>query len=69
VDAGATARSTWIASAGIQLLTSAGLRLDEVGAALDRQAGRPLVETYSEQVRLLEIALPRRFRDIGECAQ
>ncbi|MGW0003135.1 MerR family transcriptional regulator [Nocardia grenadensis] len=40
----------------IQLLTSAGLRLDEAGAALDRQAGRPLVETYSEQVRLLEIA-------------
>ncbi|NKY58240.1 MerR family transcriptional regulator [Nocardia flavorosea] len=40
----------------IQLLTSAGLRLDEVGAALDRQDGRPLVETYSEQVRLLEIA-------------
>lgn len=40
----------------IQLLTSAGLRLDEVGAALDRQENRPLVETYSEQVRLLEIA-------------
>ncbi|MGW5385091.1 MerR family transcriptional regulator [Nocardia sp. NPDC003963] len=40
----------------IQLMTSAGLRLDEVGAALDRQAGQPLVETYGEQVRLLEIA-------------
>lgn len=40
----------------IQLMTGAGLRLDEIGAALDRQAARPLVETYSEQVRLLEIA-------------
>ncbi|WP_416563191.1 MerR family transcriptional regulator [Nocardia testacea] len=40
----------------IQLLTSAGLRLDEVGAALDRQAGQSMVETYSEQVRMLEIA-------------
>ncbi|WP_280402142.1 MerR family transcriptional regulator [Nocardia carnea] len=40
----------------IQLLTSAGVRLDEVGAALDRQDGQSLVETYSEQVRLLEIA-------------
>ncbi|MGW0181262.1 MerR family transcriptional regulator [Nocardia sp. NPDC003345] len=40
----------------IQLLTSAGLRLDEVGPALDRQSGLSMVETYSEQVRLLEIA-------------
>lgn len=40
----------------IQLLTGSGLRLEEVGAALDRQAGLPLVETYREQVRLLEIA-------------
>ncbi len=40
----------------IQLLTGAGLRLDEVAAALDRQAGLSLLETYREQVRLLEIA-------------
>ncbi|WP_305091959.1 MerR family transcriptional regulator [Prescottella sp. R16] len=40
----------------IQLLTGAGLRLDEVGVALDRQAGLPLIETYEEQVRLLELA-------------
>ncbi|MGI5216717.1 MerR family transcriptional regulator [Nocardia sp. CA-290969] len=40
----------------IQLLTSAGLRLEEIGTALDRQDGQSLVQTYSEQVRLLEIA-------------
>ncbi|WP_424565463.1 hypothetical protein [Tamaricihabitans halophyticus] len=40
----------------MQLLTGAGFSLEEVGETLDRQAGVPLVETYSEQVRLLEIA-------------
>ena len=40
----------------IQLLTGAGCSLDEVGDALDRQAGLSLLETYREQVRMIEIS-------------